>query len=87
MAFEVFVLCHFQKLLLVGVEKFELIIAAWYLYSNESKNSVSDFEIVFQIGDINMLAFRGAFLKGHFLTKKISAVKSETHFSKEAVEN
>ena len=28
------------------------------------------FEIVFQIGDINMLAFRGAFLKSSFSDEK-----------------
>ena len=59
-----------------------------------SSKSVSQiFKILFQTGDINILVPRGVFfstcvqLKASFLTKKTSAVKSETYFSIEAIEN
>ena len=51
------------------------------------------FKILFQIGDINILVLRGVFfsryvqLKSSFSEEKTLAVKSETHFSREAIEN
>ena len=51
------------------------------------------FKILFQTGDINIFVLRGVFfsryvqLKNSFSDKKTSAVKSETHFSREAIEN
>ena len=57
-----------------------------------SSKSVSQiFKILFQTGDINILVLRGVFfsryvqLKSCFSTKKTSAVKSETHFSRQAI--
>ena len=50
-------------------------------------------EILFQIGDINIFVFRGVFfsryvqLKSSFSDEKTSALKSETYFSREAIEN
>ena len=50
------------------------------------------FEILFQTGDINIFVLRGAFfsryvqLKSSFSGEKTSEVKSETYFSREAVE-
>ena len=60
-----------------------------------SSKSVSQiFNILFQTGDINIFVLRGVFftryvqLKSSFSDeKKTSAVKSETHFSTEAIEN
>ena len=60
-----------------------------------SSKSVSQiFKILFQAGDINIFVLRGVFfsryvqLKSSFSGKKDpSAVKSETHFSREAIEN
>ena len=59
-----------------------------------SSNSVSQiFKILFQTGDINIFVLRGVFfskyaqLKYPFLTKNTSAVKSETPFTRETVEN
>ena len=52
------------------------------------------FKILFQTGYINIFVLRGVFfsryvqLKSSFSNeKKISAVKSETHFSRKAIEN
>ena len=51
------------------------------------------FKILFQTRDINIFVLPGVFfsryvkLKAPFLTKKKSAVKSETHFSRQANEN
>ena len=51
------------------------------------------FKILSQIGDINIFVLCGVFvckyvqLKGSFSDKKTSAVKFETHFSREAIEN
>ena len=51
------------------------------------------FKILFQTGDINIFFFRGVFfsifvqLKISFSDKKNTAVKSETHFCREAIEN
>ena len=50
------------------------------------------FKIFFQIGDINIFVLLGVFssryvqLKSSFSDKKISAVKSEAHFSREVIE-
>ena len=59
-----------------------------------SSKSVSQiFKIFFQTGDINSFVLRGIFfsryvqLKSSFSDEKTSAVKSETHFSIEAIEN
>ena len=61
----------------------------------KSSKSVSQiFKILFQTGDIEILSFAVSFLVDMFnllvaslLTKKISAVKSEAHFSREAIGN
>ena len=59
--------------------------------SSKSVSQIS--KILFQTGDINILVLRGVLfstyiqLKNFFLTKKTSAVKSERHFSREAIEN
>ena len=51
------------------------------------------FKILFQTRDINIFVLRGVFfstyvqLKSSFSDKKTSARKSETHFSREAIEN
>ena len=51
------------------------------------------FKILFQTGDINIFVLRGVFfsryvqLKSSFSDEKTSAVKSETYFSREAIEN
>ena len=60
-----------------------------------SSKSVSQiFKILFQTGDINIFVLRGVFssryvrLKRYFPDKKkTSAVKSQTHFRREAIEN
>ena len=59
-----------------------------------SSKSISQiFKILFQTGDINIFVLRGVFfsryvqLKSLFSNEKTSAVKSETHFSREATEN
>ena len=59
-----------------------------------SSKSVSQiFKILFQTGDTNIFVLHGVFfsryvqLKRSFLTKKKTVVKSETHFSREAIEN
>ena len=50
-----------------------------------SSKSVSQiFKILFQIRDINIFDLRGFFLSRY---KKKLAVKLETHFSREAIEN
>ena len=51
------------------------------------------FKILFQTGDINIFVLRDVFfsryvqLKTSFSGQKSSAVKYETHFSREAIEN
>ena len=57
-----------------------------------SSKSVSQiFKILFQTGDINIFVLRGVFfsryvqLKSSFSDEKTSAVKSETHLSKEII--
>ena len=51
------------------------------------------FKILFQTGDINIFVLLGVFfgrqvqLKNSFSEEKTSVVKSETHFSREAIEN
>ena len=58
-----------------------------------SKSVSQIFKILFQTGDINIFLLRGVFfsryvqLKSSFSDKKNTAVKSETHFSREAIEN
>ena len=58
-----------------------------------SKSVSQIFKILFKTGDINVFVLRGAFfsryvqLKAPFLIKKTTAVKSETHCSREAIEN
>ena len=59
-----------------------------------SSKSISQiFIILFQTGDINIFVLPGVFccryvqLKSSFSDKKTSAVKSETHFRREAIEN
>ena len=51
------------------------------------------FEILFLTGDIDIFVLRGVFfgryvqLKSSLFDEKTLAVKSETHFSREAIEN
>ena len=59
-----------------------------------SSKSVSQiFKILFQTGDINIYFLRGVFfsiyvqLKSSFSHEKTSAMKSEIHFCREAIEN
>ena len=59
-----------------------------------SSKSVSQiFNILFQTGDINIFVPHGVFfsryvqLKRSFSDEKKTVVKSETHFSREAIEN
>ena len=56
-----------------------------------SKNVSQIFQLLFQTGNINILYFVVSFLvdmfncKATFLIKKTSAVKSETHLTREAI--
>ena len=58
-----------------------------------SKRVFQVFKILFQIRDINVFVYRDVFfrkyfqLKNSFCNEKKSVVKSETHFSREAIEN
>ena len=59
-----------------------------------SSKSVSQiFKILFQTGDINIFVLRGVFvsryiqLESSFSDEKTLAVKYETHFKREAIEN
>ena len=59
-----------------------------------SKSESQIFKILFQTGDINIFVLRGVFFSRYAQLKisfpdekKTSAVKSETHFSREAIEN
>ena len=58
-----------------------------------SKRVSQILKILFQAGDINIFGLRGVFanryvqLKSSLSDEKTSAVKSETHFSREAIEN
>ena len=58
-----------------------------------SKSVLQIFKISFQTGDINIFVLRGVCfsryiqLKSSFLTKKTSAVKSDTYFGGEVVKN
>ena len=58
-----------------------------------SKTVSQIFKIFFETGDINNIILRGVFfsryieLKSFSDKKKKTAVKSETHFSREAIEN
>ena len=58
-----------------------------------AKNMSQIFKILLQTGDINIFVLRGVFfsryveLKSSFSVEKTSAVKSETQFSREAIEN
>ena len=51
------------------------------------------FKVLFRTGDINIFVLRGVVfsryvqLKSSFSEEKTSALKSETHFSREAIEN
>ena len=58
-----------------------------------SKNLSQIFKILSQTGDVNIFVHRGVFfsryvqLKSFLSDEKTSAVKSETHFSREAIEH
>ena len=57
-----------------------------------SSKSVSQvFKILFQTGDINIFVLHSVFFSRYvhplMMKKKTSAVKSETHFSREAIDN
>ena len=87
-AFAVPFLCYFQKLELLVVKKFELIFAALYSIFMSLKSVSQILKILPQTGYVNIFVLRGAFfsryvqLKSSLLTKKTSAVESETHFSR-----
>ena len=67
-----------------GKKKYEIIFAALYFYCMSW--SVSQIlKILFQIGDINISIY--VQLKSSFFLTKKTAVESETHFSREAIEN
>ena len=77
-------LCYFQKLQL---------FAALYYYIYELKKCLRFLKTLFQTGDINIFVLCGAFfgryvqLKSSFSGKKKTlTVKSETHFSRKAIE-
>ena len=84
----------FPKAPAFGCKKaFELIFTALYFYIYELKKCVSDFENLisnwryYYFCPLWRLFSRYVQLKSSFSDKKISAVKSETHFSREAIEN
>ena len=58
-----------------------------------SKNVSQIFKILIQTRDINTFVLRGVFFSGYvqlkssFSDEKTSVVKSETYFSREAIEN
>ena len=57
-----------------------------------SKSMSQIFKILFQTRDMNIFVLRGVFFSRYvqiapFLTKKISAVKSEPQVSRKAIEN
>ena len=58
-----------------------------------SKSVPQIFQILFQIGDVNILVLRGVFfgryvqLISSLSEEKTLAVKSETHFNRKAIEN
>ena len=58
-----------------------------------SRSASQIFKILIQTGDISIFVLRGVFfsryiqLKSSFSDEKTSTVKSETHFSREAIEN
>ena len=92
MAFVVPFLYYFPKLQLLVAKKSELLFAVLYFYLYELKKWVSNFKILFQNGDINIFVLCGVLIhmfniKAPFLTKNTSAVNSEAHFSREAIEN
>ena len=68
-------------------KNFELIFAALYFYIYELKSVSQIFKTLFQTGGINIFVLRRVFFSRYVLTKKTSAVKSETQFSGEAIEN
>ena len=76
---------------LLWLKIFRKIFAACICISSKSVSQT--FKILFQTGDINIFVLRGVFfsryvrLKSTFPDEKISAVKSETRFSKEPIEN
>ena len=64
---------------------------SFYIYEPQKLSQI--FKIFFQTGDINIFVLRGVFfsrnikLKSSFSDEKTSAVKSETHFSREPTED
>ena len=73
------------------MKKIEMVFAPLYFYLS-SESVPQSFKILFQTGNINIFDIRDVFfrrymfnLKAPFLTKKASAVKSETKFSTEAI--
>ena len=77
-------LCYFQKLQLLVVKK--LLLFAPNIHG------LKIFKISFQTGDINIFVLCSVFfsryvkLKSFFSEKKMSVVKSETHYGREALE-
>ena len=73
--------------------KKKLIIAPLYFYLYEIKKCASDFQNLIQTGDINFFVLHGVYfaryvpLKSSFSDEKTLVVESETHFSREAIEN
>ena len=64
-----------------------------YFYLYEIKKCASDFQNLIQTGDINFFVLHGVYfarygpLKSSFSDEKTLVVESETHFSREAIEN
>ena len=90
-AFAVSFLCYFQKLQLIVVKKLSIFIALYFIFMS-SKSVPQIFKILLQTWDTNIFVLGGVFfiryvqLKSSFSDEK-TAVKSETHFSREAIEN
>ena len=76
-----------------GKNSFEIIFVACTSVCMSSKSVSQILKILFQTGDINIFALHGVFyswyvqLKSSFPDEKTSALKSETHFSREAIDN
>ena len=93
-AFAVPLLCYFQKLqLLVAKKIWNNFCCILLLFVWVQKVCLTFLISYFKSEILMFLSFVVSSLvnlfsqKTHFLTKKTSAVKSETHFSKEAIDN
>ena len=92
--FTVLCLCYIKKLQLLVVKKKKNYDLLHYTSIFMSSKSVSQiFKILFQTGDTDIFVRFGFFFSRHvqlkscFSDEKTSSVKSETHFSRETIEN